>query len=401
MQLVERDLRFCLFSNLIFAAHFQYKFNIKMKKFIKKLHLYFALILCLPLVLQGLSGAILVFEHEISDLILSHKTKIIEADNLIESPLASKIISVAQKEIPTQTFDGFSPSLIKIGETTTVRFIKKTEEKTSFIDVKLDPLSLETLQVKNPKEGFFAVIKKFHTNILIDGDIGHNIVGTWGLVMIFMIITGIILWWPKKDRPYTFTFKFRSEGKKFHRDIHVAIGFWTLAFFLVSSFGGVYLAFPKATSKVILGIFPGQDLPSISNEIKVNPTKNFIGIDEAIKLAKTTVTDEEKFISANLPTTPNQPFRINFAPKNYRYGEPAITVFIDQYQKKIIEKRDPTLYSTGEKIAAWQHAIHTGEAFNIAWKIIIFFVGFLPLLFSITGIMMWAYKKKFVQQKIN
>lgn len=375
-----------------------------MKKFIKKLHLYFALVLFLPLILQGLSGTILVFEDKISDLILSNKTKIIETDNLKESSqnhdpiLASKIISIAQKEIdnsiPKETAEGFFPSLIKIEKKITVRFIKKTETKTSFIDVKLDPVSLKVLQVKNPKEGFFGFIKRFHTNILIDGDVGRNIVGIWGLAMLFLLITGIILWWPKKDRPYTFTFKFRSEGKKFHRDIHAAVGFWTLAFFLISSFSGVYLAFPKTTSKVILAIFPGQDLRSTASEIKVNPNKNIIQIDEVIKLAQTVVNQEEKLISANLPTKPDQPFRINFAPKNHRYGEPVITVFIDQYQNKIIEKRDPALYLTGEKIATWQHAIHTGEAFSIIWQIIIFLVGFLPLLFSITGIIMWTYKKK-------
>ena len=37
-----------------------------MKKILKKIHLYLALVLCLPLILQGLSGAILVFDHEVS-----------------------------------------------------------------------------------------------------------------------------------------------------------------------------------------------------------------------------------------------------------------------------------------------------------------------------------------------
>ncbi len=356
-----------------------------MKKFIKKLHLYVALVFCLPLILQGLTGSILVFEHEISDFFLKRNHVFAEG----EKHSVSEIISVAQKEIPQD----FSPNFVKIDELATVRFSKKLEEKFFFLEAKIDPVSLEILQIKNPKEGFFAIIKKFHTNLLISGELGRNIVGSWGLAMLFMLFTGLILWYPKKDRPFTFKFKFSSVGKKFHRDLHVAVGFWTLIFVVISSFSGVYLAFPKATSKMIFSIFPGHDLKESANRIKVIPTQNYLKVDEVIALANDEAKAEEKFISVMLPTKLDQPFRVNFSHENYHDGEPQTTIFVDQYQKKIIEKRDPKSYSSGEKITTWQHAIHTGKAFGLWWKISIFLTGFLPLLFSVTGIIMWLFKK--------
>ena len=51
-----------------------------MRKIFKKLHLYFALILFIPLVLQGLTGTILVFRNEISDVILRQKYLLSEGE---------------------------------------------------------------------------------------------------------------------------------------------------------------------------------------------------------------------------------------------------------------------------------------------------------------------------------
>ena len=39
-----------------------------MRKFLKKLHLWIGLIFCLPLILMGLTGSILIFERESESL---------------------------------------------------------------------------------------------------------------------------------------------------------------------------------------------------------------------------------------------------------------------------------------------------------------------------------------------
>lgn len=188
-----------------------------MRKLVKKFHLYFALILFLPLISQGLTGVALVFQHEISDLF----------------------------------FDGKIPD-------------------------------------------FFRTLKKFHASLLIPGYFGKSIVGVLGLVLIFMCVSGLIIWWPKPGfLKHALRFKFSSTGKKFHRDLHGAIGFWMLIPLTVSSVTGIYLIYFKTKQ---------------SNKL-------------------------------------------------------------------------------------W-HAIHEGAFGGAAWQVIVFLVGFLPLLFSITGIALWWIKKR-------
>ncbi len=361
-----------------------------MRKILKKIHLYLALILCFPLVLQGLIGATLVFQKEISEILLRQNHLFAEGE--IQSP--SRLIELAQKEIP----EGFAATLVKIPtekkSPAVIRFTKNGEKK-SMLEALIDPVSGELLRIKNSETDFFRLIKKFHTSLFISGEIGKTIVGNFGLVILFMCLSGVVLWWPRKGNlKRAVTFKFSSKGIKFYRELHGAFGFWFLPPLMLASFAGVYLTFTPATSAVILSIFSGRDLRATAAEFKVEPQKNALTLDSVVSLASSAVEPEEKLLLINIPAKPSQPYRVNFAPKNYQEGEPSIAVFVDQFQQKIIEKRDPNFYLVGEKIIAWQHALHAGEGFGIVWKITVFLVGFLPLFFSITGIAFWLKKKK-------
>jgi uncharacterized iron-regulated membrane protein len=362
-----------------------------MRKILKKLHLYLAITLCIPLVLQGITGLIMVFQHEISNYQLH--TKHVFASGEIQAP--SKIIISALTQVP----EGSKVNSIKLPiaekSPAVVRLTKKIEEKKSIFEVVADPVSLEIIEVKNPENDFFKNLKKFHSSLFIPGQTGKNIVGTFGLVMLFMVISGLVIWWPKKITfKRAMTFKFSSTGKQFHRDLHSAVGFWTSLIIFITSFAGVYLAFTPQTTATILAIFPGKDLKKSANEMVIDPGSSFLTIDELADFAAQKVSSDDKLLSINFPMKPEQPFRINFVPKNYEDGEPIITVFIDQYWQRILEVRDPKNYSLGEKIIAWQHSIHAGEGLGYLWKITVFLTGFLPLLFSITGISLWLIKRK-------
>jgi uncharacterized iron-regulated membrane protein len=59
----------------------------------------------------------------------------------------------------------------------------------------------------------------------------------------------------------------------------------------------------------------------------------------------------------------------------------------------VIETFDPRQFSLGERVLAWQHAVHAGQALGWVWKVLVFLSGFLPLLFALTGATMWWLKR--------
>jgi uncharacterized iron-regulated membrane protein len=94
-----------------------------------------------------------------------------------------------------------------------------------------------------------------------------------------------------------------------------------------------------------------------------------------------------------LPTRPDQPFRVGFSRAGQERGAPVVSVFVDPWARRVIEVLDPRQFTTGERILAWQHALHAGEALGWVWKILVFLSGFLPTLFVVTGASMWWMKR--------
>lgn len=298
-----------------------------------------------------------------------------------ESHQLREIISAAQSEIGSD----FKANFIRFDGAAFVRFSKQNSKERT--EVVVDPFLLKVLEVKDSSGGFFRIIKRFHDNLLI-GEVGKNIVGIYGFVMIFMTISGMILWWPKSGMlKRALTFKLADKGKKFHRDIHGAIGFYLTIPLFIISFSGVYLIYPNSTHAFVDTFFSARNLREMPKASKVE--NDMISIDEALEIA-----NQDNLISASIPAKKDQPYRFNFAPENYRDGAPMITVFVDQYEAKIIENRDPKYFSIGEKIIAWQHALHAGEEFGLISKTINFLAGLSILLFSITGVMLWWIKRK-------
>lgn len=214
-----------------------------------------ALVLFLPLVIQGLTGSIMAFRGEISAAILNYKYQL--SDGEMANPNA--IIAAAQNAVP-QDLVAAPFKMPQEHDFAKVRFTKEGERK-PVLEVVLDPVSLQVVEVNDPRENFFRLIKIFHENLFLEKT-GKNIIGIIGIVMLFMCISGLVIWWPKAGIKFSkraFTFKFSDNGKKFHRDLHGAVGFWLLIPFTAVTITGIYMIYfkTKESSKLWHSIHDG------------------------------------------------------------------------------------------------------------------------------------------------
>jgi len=49
----------------------------------------------------------------------------------------------------------------------------------------------------------------------------------------------------------------------------------------------------------------------------------------------------------------------------------------------------------------WLRVLHYGNGLGVVWRALVFFAGFLPLLFAITGVRMWWLKRAQRRQVIG
>ena len=69
------------------------------------------------------------------------------------------------------------------------------------------------------------------------------------------------------------------------------------------------------------------------------------------------------------------------------------TLIVDPVEAKVASVRDPGTYPAGEKLMAWQGALHRGSGLGGLWRGLVFVSGFLPALFAVTGVSMWLLKR--------
>lgn len=356
------------------------------RRVLRQIHLWIALVLCLPLVVLGVTGSILVYRHEL--------------ENLFEPPprlgtRAGTPHTVAQIIAAVQTRIGkeFTPVLYEAStapeQPATLRLIASegAAKGPRVINVLVDPVSLDLVRWHyEPFPGFLRVVIRLHGNLLM-GRAGRIYVGWLGLVMLVLGISGLILWWPGRSRwRAAFLIKRGARGLRLYRDLHNALGIWTFIAFITVSFSGVYLVFPHAVSASIKTLLPSRDANSPAPIVRGEGAQR-IDADRAIAIALST-TPGARLISIRLPLRPEQPDRVSFVHSGDGRGVPEVVALINPWSGELIELTDPRRFALAQTVLAWQGPIHFGQGLGWVWRILVCLSGLLPAIFAFTGVAM-------------
>jgi uncharacterized iron-regulated membrane protein len=171
------------------------------KKTLLFIHRWLGFISGLVVVIVSLTGAIYAFQDEIQDAIHSYRKVEVQNKPYI---LPSQVKQIAVKQYPNGKYDYLSyygpdrPVAIFVD-------VPKLGERCLYIN----PYTGQLLHDENFDRNFFVVVEHIHLYLLLPSAIGGQIVGWSVVIFVVMMITGIILWWPKRksDRKRSFTIK--------------------------------------------------------------------------------------------------------------------------------------------------------------------------------------------------
>jgi uncharacterized iron-regulated membrane protein len=248
------------------------------------------------------------------------------------------------------------------------------------LQIFIDPVSGEVLGTRKavlPPILTFA--HQLHGNFLMSRETGRPIVGWLGLAMCILGLSGLVLWWPKRGQwKYAFLVRSTAKGLRFHRELHAATGIWIFVVFMAVSVSGVVIAWPQTTGMNPPGFNP-RTLPT------VEPTEGRrLGATEAIIAARTAVPDLNPR-SVTLPARADQPISVSYL----AHGAVNATVLIDPYRGTVLAVRDQS-----QRFMAWMRPVHDGSNLGPVWRFLVFLSGLVPALFVVTGMIMWAKKRK-------
>lgn len=215
-----------------------------MKKIFKKIHLWLSVPFGLIISIICLTGATLVFEKELTRAGNPHLYTVEYKEG--SKPLKpSEIIA----RISQQTGDTLKISSLQVAgnpkEAWMVSFTNAGQRQLS-----VNPYSGE---INGWVEGnsFFQNVRKLH-RWLLDApaqkgasSTGKTIVGITTLLMVVILISGIVLWWPRTRKSLQNRLKVScTKGSfRFWYDSHVSLGFYVTIFLLVMALTGLTWSF--------------------------------------------------------------------------------------------------------------------------------------------------------------
>jgi uncharacterized iron-regulated membrane protein len=361
------------------------------RNIVRQIHLWLGIALCIPLLLLGLTGSVLVFEDEL-------RAAFGPAPHVAGSGpahSADEIIAAARTAAPSGYVPQSYMAPAEPGALAVVRLTlgQRGPGPSEQLRVEVDPATLQAF----PDQGADLLRQIFflHSTLLMKNREGRQLIGWLGVVMLVMGVTGLVNWWPRGHQwRSAFTVTRRGWGFQVNREVHGAVGIWGLAVFIVVSFAGVALAFPESVRAIVNPILPARDLRAAAASIKVEPVKGQqpLATEDAIGLARERVPGARLRL-AFLPSRPDQPVRLGMVPEGGDSHAPLVSVFVDPWARRVVSVFDPREFSAGETMLAWQHALHAGQALGPLWKLLVFLCGFLPLTFVVTGLAMWWLKR--------
>ena len=365
----------------------------KFRNALQQVHLWIGLTLSIPFILIGVSGSLIVLVHALPDFQVPFSASSGEHQSL------TQIIAAANKAAP----EGKSAGLIRmpqgLWEPASVQLTEPGNNQNQLGDtIFVDPVSLEILgNAERRRNGeFLRFLTSMHLALMFPSYYGAQTVGWMGVAMCFFGVTGLILWWPKRGQwRAAFTVKKTARGFRLNRDLHSVIGFWSLPVFMILSVSGVYLVFPTTFGDTIEAMLPHEST-LVHREVDAAtiasiPNPNALTADDAAKLALAAVPGA-RLHSVQLPPGAEGTFMVTLMPHYSSEGAPQISAFVGP-GTDVSAVVDPRQDPLGTRILDWSKALHFGLGLGVIWKVLVFFSGFLPLLFAITGLRMWQIRR--------
>ena len=215
-----------------------------MKRFFRKIHLWLSVPFGIVITLVCFSGAMLVFEKELTRLFGEDIYKVEKTDG---RPLSvDSVAAVVARTLPK----GVRVTGVTVGGDPAEAYkvnLSKPKRAAVYVDQ-------YTGEVKGRQErpAFFATMFRLHRWLLDDGRPegrpawGKIIVGVSTIMFVVALVSGVVVWWPKTRRALRNSLKVSVRKGRFRlwHSLHVAGGMYALLLLLAMALTGLTWSFP-------------------------------------------------------------------------------------------------------------------------------------------------------------
>jgi len=228
---------------------------------------------------------------------------------------------------------------------------------------------------------FFQVNEDIHRWLAMKDDrraIGKRMTGVANLIFLFIVLSGLYIWIPKRKTRAAFgnaaLFRGGLRGRARDFNWHNVLGVWSFLPLVLIVFSGVVISFPWASALVYRAF--GDEPPKPQNNERVNRDTRGGNSDQFDRLWSAAIANAANVaphwqsISTRLPLSSKGPMTFALDEGNGTRPDKRSQLMLDPRSGRVVEHKTYVRQSSGQKARAWLRWIHTGEAGGMAGQIV-------------------------------
>lgn len=352
------------------------------KKIIRQIHLWLGLVSGLVVLVVTLSGAVLVFEKEIDHLA--------SADLYYVEPGAQRLpVDSLKKQA-----ERFNPAikLVRVemephAANRTALFFGKEGSVTWMLAI--NPYTGAVIKAVDYERRFFRIMLNLHRYLLAN-EVGKAVTGVSCLIFLVLVISGIVLWWPRRWKYFRqrTTIKWSGSFKRVVWDMHAAGGFYVHLLIFVIALTGLTWSYKWFNNAIFL-FFDGKPMVAYkapANKVQQPPAAGFY--EQVYQQANRELAYNGLMV-IQFPLSDSVSVTVTKESYEARITNVVDFIYYEQGTGNLLQKRLYKDQSTGMKVRRAVYPIHTGEIFGWPTKLLALLACLVAASLPVTGLLIW------------
>ena len=359
------------------------------KKIIGRIHLWLGLASGLLVFIIAITGCLYAFQKEIADL--TQPYRFVKEQSLPLLP-PSRLKEVGEETLPGK--DIHAVLYAGRGKAAEVIYFAFQPSRYYYIAY-LNPYTGEVLKVKDMDWDFFRIVLNGHYYLWLPPAIGQPIVASATLIFVIILISGLILWWPKNKgaRKQRFTVKWNARWRRKNYDLHNVLGFYSSWVVIILAITGLVWGF-EWFSESVYKLTGGE-----KSLVYTDPLSDTTQASSASSSALDRVWQkmqaeypEAEIIEGHPPESATSPIAANANPDSDTYWKTEYRYF-DQYSLKELPVEhiygQLTDSNFADRLRRMNYDIHVGAILGFTGKLLAFFASLIVASLPVSGFYIW------------